>query len=195
MKAAPSSFTSYPSVLNLGHKDAAALFTVPLIVQEKIDGSQFSFCVDENGDLHIRSHHNSINPDHILLHPTTHDPIYLGWAHSLDTSKGIGRIQFAIDKWHDWYPPEVLRKEKPTERTDIYMVGETLITLFGDNTKSKSLPKDLPADIASIIRGAVSEDPSRRPIDAYSFMQDMTSAIRRNWGKAYQPLVMPVGKR
>jgi len=38
-----SSWHSYPSIFNLGHRAIADLFSVPVIVEEKVDGSQFSF--------------------------------------------------------------------------------------------------------------------------------------------------------
>jgi len=38
-----SSWTSYPKIYNLGHPAIADLFADPVIVEEKVDGSQFSF--------------------------------------------------------------------------------------------------------------------------------------------------------
>lgn len=46
---------SYPSIFNLGHKAIADLFSVPVIVEEKVDGSQFSFRQEEDGALSCRS--------------------------------------------------------------------------------------------------------------------------------------------
>ncbi len=49
------SWHSYPSIFALGHRAITDLLTVPVCVEEKIDGSQFSFGVfdtyDVNGDL------------------------------------------------------------------------------------------------------------------------------------------------
>lgn len=50
-----NSWRSYPSIYNLVHSAIKNLFTVSVLVEEKIDGSQFSFGKDANGDLHIRS--------------------------------------------------------------------------------------------------------------------------------------------
>lgn len=50
-----NSWHSYPSIFNLGHRAIKDLFSVPVIVEEKVDGSQFSFGVDEEGELHVRS--------------------------------------------------------------------------------------------------------------------------------------------
>ncbi len=48
------SWHSYPSIYALGHKAISDLLTVPVIVEEKIDGSQFSFGVFD-GKICIRS--------------------------------------------------------------------------------------------------------------------------------------------
>lgn len=53
---------SYPSIYNLGHKAVADLLKHPVYVEEKVDGSQFSFGVDDLGVLHIRSKGATINP-------------------------------------------------------------------------------------------------------------------------------------
>lgn len=50
------SLHSYPKVYNLGHPAIAELLDGPVAVEEKVDGSQFSFGVDaETGDLLCRS--------------------------------------------------------------------------------------------------------------------------------------------
>lgn len=50
-----SSWHSYPSIYNLGHRAVENLLTVPVQVEEKVDGSQFSFCLTDEGDLLVRS--------------------------------------------------------------------------------------------------------------------------------------------
>jgi hypothetical protein len=40
---------SYPSIYNLGHKAVAEIFAEPVVVQEKVDGSQVSFGVYPEG--------------------------------------------------------------------------------------------------------------------------------------------------
>lgn len=46
---------SYPSIYNFGHRAVAGLLTGPVYVQEKVDGSQFSFGLDESGNVVTRS--------------------------------------------------------------------------------------------------------------------------------------------
>jgi hypothetical protein len=54
------SLRSYPKVYNFGHRAIADLMDGPVVVQEKIDGSQFSAGVID-GKLYCRSHHNALN--------------------------------------------------------------------------------------------------------------------------------------
>lgn len=58
-----NSWHSYPSIFNLGHRQIADLLIVPVYVEEKVDGSQFSFGIDEAGDVHVRSKGASLNID------------------------------------------------------------------------------------------------------------------------------------
>lgn len=51
---------SYPSVFALGHAVLANLFNGNVVISEKLDGSQISFMKDEQGKLHLRSHHAEI---------------------------------------------------------------------------------------------------------------------------------------
>ena len=46
---------SYPSIYNLGHRAVANLLDGPVLVEEKVDGSQFSFGIYEDGTLRCRS--------------------------------------------------------------------------------------------------------------------------------------------
>ena len=48
----PTSWHSYGKIFNLGHKETEALFDGPVVVEEKIDGSQFSFG-SINGELNL----------------------------------------------------------------------------------------------------------------------------------------------
>lgn len=50
----------YSKVYGLGHKAIADLFKDSVIVEEKIDGSQISWMKDEQGIVHVRSHHKEL---------------------------------------------------------------------------------------------------------------------------------------
>ncbi|MEM4134565.1 MAG: RNA ligase family protein [Candidatus Micrarchaeia archaeon] len=54
---------AYPKVYSLGHKAIKNIFSTPVLVEEKIDGSQFSFMINENGELFCRSKNVQLNLD------------------------------------------------------------------------------------------------------------------------------------
>ncbi len=58
-----NSWHSYPSIYNLGHRAIAELLSVPVNVEEKVDGSQFSFGVSEEGQIKIRSKGCVMHPE------------------------------------------------------------------------------------------------------------------------------------
>lgn len=62
--------SSYPKVYNLGHRSIANLFSSAVVVQEKIDGSQFSWGLVD-GELEMRSKGADI-------HPETTDKLFSG---------------------------------------------------------------------------------------------------------------------
>lgn len=58
------SWHSYPSIFTLGHRAIAGLLDAPVNVEEKVDGSQFSFGVDPaSGEVRVRSKGAIIHPD------------------------------------------------------------------------------------------------------------------------------------
>jgi hypothetical protein len=53
---------SYPSIYQIGHKAILDIFKSPVVVEEKIDGSQFSFGMIE-GEIYMRSKRSEIHVD------------------------------------------------------------------------------------------------------------------------------------
>ena len=54
---------SYSSIFNLGHKALVELFADDVLIEEKVDGSQFSM-MQINGETFCRSHSQQINIDY-----------------------------------------------------------------------------------------------------------------------------------
>ncbi len=57
-----SSWHSYPKIYNLGHRAVQEIFNEPVVIEEKVDGSQFSFG-QFNEELRVRSKGAEITPD------------------------------------------------------------------------------------------------------------------------------------
>lgn len=105
--------------------------------------------------------HNRITPEHVLVHPVTHEPMYLGWGHatpSLDTP----------------------------EATDTRETGKLIWQLFGnpgDETWNAGVPPEVISMIESLTNTA--EGQTR---DLSQFFTDFTETIYRTLGKRYRPL-------
>lgn len=125
--------------------------------------------------------HGAITPDHILVNPVTHDPLLIGWSYNIPTNGS--RLRFIVSKWKEYYPPEVFAKEMLTPTVDIYMAGKVMTRLFergGDV---------IPDNIIRVLSRCMDSSPERRP-DAFKVLDELTRAIRTNWGKKYRRLDM-----
>jgi hypothetical protein len=77
---------SYPTVYQLGHKSIVGIFDLPVLVEEKIDGSQFSFGI-LNGEYQCRSHKKQMIPDapekmfNKAVANTKDLPLHEGWIY------------------------------------------------------------------------------------------------------------------
>jgi hypothetical protein len=137
--------------------------------------------------------HGAITPDHVLVGPVTHEPVHIGWVHAIEApKKNSGRITHVIDRWRDFYPPEVFDKKAPDLRTDLYMAGKTVIKLLGGDVKRNTLPTVVPDEMKKITLRLVEESPSCRPSDGAAYLDEFTRVVRGIWGRKYRPLDMPV---
>lgn len=138
--------------------------------------------------------HGALVPDHVLVHPKSHDPLHIGWLHAVDVSSplGLARITSIIDRWRDWYPPEVFEKKPPDHRTDIFMAGKTIIWLLSGDASRNRIPKAIPSGISELLLMMVEESLVRRPDDGRKLLDEFTRLIREAWGEKYRPLVLPV---
>ena len=90
---------TYPSVYALGHKAITELLLDPVVVQEKVDGSQFSFGLLD-GVLHMRS-------KGAVVDPRSHDKMFAGAVETVCKLQERGLLE---DGWT--YRAEVLAKPK-----------------------------------------------------------------------------------
>ena len=137
--------------------------------------------------------HGAIVPDHVLVDRLTRVPIHIGWAHAVTNPKKTdAKITHVINRWRDCYPPEILAKEVPDRRSDIFMAGKTIIQLLGGNVKTNVLPPSLPREFVSAILKCVASKPADRYQSGRQALDEVTRVIRSLWGSSYRPLVLPV---
>ena len=132
--------------------------------------------------------HGALTPDHVLVHPLSHEPRHIGWAHAIARGSRMARI---VTRWRDWYPPEVFDRENVDHRSDLYMAGKTMLRLFGGDAARNTLPPAVPAELARIVMRCVREARAERPHDARQVLDAFTRVVRNLWGTVYRPLALP----
>ena len=132
--------------------------------------------------------HGALTPDHVLIHPLSHEPRHIGWAHALD---GGGRLARIVTRWRDWYPPEVFDKQTVDHRSDLFMAGKTMLRLFGGDPASDVLLPTVPAELAGVVLRCVRKARNERPHDGRQVLDAFTRVVRKLWGTAYRPLTLP----
>jgi hypothetical protein len=136
--------------------------------------------------------HGAIVPDHVLVHPGTHEPLHLGWVHSVEQpEERQARLTTVIDRWRDWYPKEVFAREIPTLQTDLYMVGKTMLYLAGGNMAQNQLPRHYPTVMKDVVAQLIVADARSRPRDGHALLRTFTHSIRALWGTTFRPLTLP----
>lgn len=136
--------------------------------------------------------HGAIVPDHVLVHPDTHEPLHLGWVHSVERpQERQARLTTVIDRWRDWYPPEIFAREIPSLQTDLYMVGKTMIYLAGGDVARNRFPRHYPQVMKDTVAKLIEGDTRNRPRDGHMLLREFTTGVRRLWGTAFRPLILP----
>lgn len=136
--------------------------------------------------------HGAIVPDHVLVHPDTHEPLHIGWLHGVEKpQERQARLTTVIDRWRDWYPPEVFARQIPTLQTDLYMVGKTMIYLAGGEVAKNRFPRHYPAVMKDTVAKLIAEDTRDRPRDGHALLREFTTGVRQLWGKTFRPLQLP----
>lgn len=136
--------------------------------------------------------HGAIVPDHVLVHPDTHEPLHLGWVHSVERpQERQARLTTVIDRWRDWYPKEIFAREIPSLQTDLYMVGKTMIYLAGGDVARNRFPRHYPQIMKDTVAQLIEDDARDRPRDGHALLREFTTGIRGLWGTAFRPLRLP----
>lgn len=124
--------------------------------------------------------HGCIIPPHILVHPIDHSIILLDWSYSID---GKNKVKAISPKYKDFYPKEILTKEKQGEYTDIYMIAKSMLYLFGNN-------KYVPSRFKHYIKHIAEESVSLRPQSAWELHKEFDWFINQIYEPKYIELKM-----
>jgi serine/threonine protein kinase len=137
--------------------------------------------------------HGSINPEHVLVHPTTHGAKLVDWCHGVAdvTAKGA-RVRVMSTKQATYCAPEIRAKARVTTATDVYSAAACAVALLGGDPCSGSVPDTVPPQIRNFLVSCLLPAPTRRPDNAWDLHEEFAEVLRRLVGKPrYRPFHMP----
>lgn len=135
--------------------------------------------------------HGALLPDHVLVGVRNHEPRHIGWGHAVPLG---GRLSHVLDRYRDYYAPELFDRAPADTTMDIYSAGQTIRRLLGGDPKTKSLPKAVPAPLAVIVGRLTEDRPERRYQSGKEALDALSGVARSLWGKRYRPLAIPDSK-
>jgi hypothetical protein len=96
-----------------------------------------------------------------------------------------------VERYADWYPPEVARRERPGAATDLAMASRCVSYLLGD-----AEPDRLRGEVAGAIRGflraCLLPSAAMRPDDAWGLLAELDELLGRLYGpRRFRPFSMP----
>lgn len=143
--------------------------------------------------------HGAITPDHVLIQPDLHGLVLADWSYaSVANDAAQPRLTAIIDRYRDWYPPEVLARQSPGAATDLYMAARCMIYIMGGDPVTGAFSGDhVPVPFRAYFRGCILKQQNARPQDALMLLAEFDELLKR-LGAPYYPrrfrtFAMPTG--
>lgn len=125
--------------------------------------------------------HCAIVPDHILVHPVTHQGILIDWCYAVKAGNPAKAMSL---KWEKLYPPEVKLKKPLGVSTDIFMWASSFVEAAGGFS-------NLPLPISKVLKGCLITSPYWRESNTWELFDNFKSALFSVYGKPkYRKLSM-----
>ncbi|MBX6767347.1 MAG: hypothetical protein IRY90_09385 [Actinomadura rubrobrunea] len=133
--------------------------------------------------------HGAVLPEHVLIHPELHGLVLVDWCYSVsvgDPDGFDGHVPAMVDRYADWYPPEVPARRRPGPATDIHMATGCMTHLMGDRA---------PEPMRRFARGCRLPARERRPGDAWRLLAELDELLERLYGpRRFRPFTMPAAR-
>jgi serine/threonine protein kinase len=124
--------------------------------------------------------HGAVLPEHVLIEPAEHGLTLVDWCYS--TAPG-GKVPALVERYRDWYPPEVPAGQPVGPGTDIYLAGECMRRLMGRRAHPRLL---------AFARGCALPQLRRRPSDAWRLLGEFDELIEELYGpRKFRPFALP----
>jgi hypothetical protein len=125
--------------------------------------------------------HGAVLPEHVMIHPDEHGLVLVDWCYSCRVPGG--RVRAVVERYLDWYPPEVLTGHAAGPDLDIWLVTRCMTELVGPS---------MPAPLTAFARGCLLASPRRRPANAWTLLAEFDELLERLYGpRRFRPFAMP----
>lgn len=146
--------------------------------------------------------HGAVLPCNMLLHSGNkqdemrHTGILTEWTCALierERNKNEwGALKAWDDRYAEFYPEEVTRRQPVTPATDLAMAAGCAIYLLGGNVASGEVPSETPWNMAQLLRVCRDRNPDRRPRDLAAFHKQFQAMLRTVFGEpVFRELPLP----
>lgn len=127
--------------------------------------------------------HGAVVPANILIRPEDHRVVLLDWAASVTTNTPLQLMRVGD---HEYYPPEVPRKQPATPATDVYMAASCMHALIEGNMPN------IPRKLYAYLRSCVHSQPRMRPENGWQTLRELDSILEQVYGpRVFTPFSMP----
>lgn len=141
--------------------------------------------------------HGAVLPCHVMIQPEQHGLVLVDWCYASVRVDGedYAPLKAIVSEYREWYPSEVMAKQRPTPATDIYLAARTLIDLMGGNPVTSTLPDSVPRQLRAFFRGCLSLSPAARPQSAWLLLQEFDELLETMgapyYPRRFRPFTMP----
>ncbi|REE99429.1 protein kinase family protein [Thermomonospora umbrina] len=135
--------------------------------------------------------HGAVLPEHVLIHPERHGLVLVDWCYSVPgchaAADPSGRVPAMVDRYADWYPPEVPERRPASPATDIHLATRSMTHLMADKA---------PKAMRLFAKGCTLSAQNRRPDDAWRLLRELDELLERLYGRRrFRPFHMPTAPR
>lgn len=126
--------------------------------------------------------HGAIVPPHLMYGPGSHNMLLVDWCYSV-SAENVTNVPALVKDYRAWYPREVLRKDKPTPGTDIYMWAYMV----------RQIADKVPARFKGLLDWCLADSARTRPQDAWEVQDKWGALAQEEFGKPkYLKLNLPI---
>lgn len=144
--------------------------------------------------------HGAVLPSHVMILPEQHGLVLVDWCYSATAEDGaFPFIEAVVERYRDWYPPEVLARQAPSAATDIIMAARCMVMLLGGDSVTGNFPASskVPRPFRAFFRGCLSARQTARPQDAWELLQEFDALLERlgppYFPRRFRQFTMPTG--